>query len=130
METLEKDFPLIEIVDTLESEDNDEICYGAVKELLEREKDLTGICFAGAGNVGGIQAILDSKRKLKIVTYDLTEEIRGYLKNGIVTATICQDPYKQGYDGIDLMGKYLLWNELPVEECYFTDLSIVTKYSV
>lgn len=129
-DTFAEDFPWIQVTDILEAEDSDEICYQEVTELLKTRQDLNGICFAGAGKAGGIQAILDAGRKLKIITYDLTEDTRQYLKDGVILATICQDPYKQGYVGVELMGKYLLWNEWPEEERYLTDLSIITKYSI
>ena len=111
IETLETDYPWIRITDRLYNEDNDEISYSEVKKLLGRRSDLDGICFAGAGSEGGIRAVLESGKKLKIVTFDLTEAIGRYLKENVVTATVCQNPYRQGYDGTDLLGKYLLWNQ-------------------
>ena len=130
IETLEADYPWIRITDRLYNEDNDEISYSEVKKLLERRGDLDGICFAGAGSKGGIQAALESGKKLKIVTFDLTEAIGRYLKENVVTATVCQNPYRQGYDGTDLLGKYLLWNQKPVRELNYTELTIATKYSI
>ena len=70
------------------------------------------------------------EKKLKIVAFDLTDTIRHYLEEGIVLATICQDPYKQGYDGVDIMGKYLIWNQRPETDKNLTDLTIMTKYSI
>ena len=130
LETLKKDFSWIEVTDIIENEDNDEISYTAVKALLERRKELDGICFAGAGIEGGLLAIRECGRSLKIVAFDLTESVRKALKNGEVIATVCQDPFKQGFDGIDILGKYLLWNQKPEKELNHTELSIVTKYSI
>lgn len=130
LETLKKDFSWIEVTDIIENEDNDEISYTAVKTLLGKQKELDGICFAGAGIEGGLQAIRECGRNLKIVAFDLTESIRKALKNGEVIAAVCQDPFKQGFDGIDILGKYLLWNQKPEKELNHTELSIVTKYSI
>ncbi len=130
IETLEKDFPWIEITDILENEDSEEVSYKIVTETLQKRPDLDGICFAGAGSEGGIRAVLDLKKRLKIVAFDLTDTIRHYLEEGIVLATICQDPYKQGYDGVDIMGKYLIWNQRPETDKNLTDLTIMTKYSI
>lgn len=130
VETLNKDFPWIEVTDVLNNEDSDEISYQVVAELLERQKDLDGICFAGAGNEGGIRAVLDQCRRLKIVTFDLTDTIRRYLEEDVVLASICQEPYKQGFDGVEIMGKYLIWNQRPELELNLTELSIITKYSI
>lgn len=130
VDTLAQDYSWITVTDILETEDSDEIAYQKVSELLDRRKDLSGICFAGAGHEGGIKAILDKKRKIKIVAFDLTDAIRKYLKSDVVTATICQEPYKQGYEAVDIMGKYLIWNQKPEKELNLTEISIVTKYSI
>lgn len=130
VETLEKDFPMITVAEVLENQDSEEMSYELVKGLLGRMDGLDGICFAGAGCQGGIQAILDSGKKLKIVTYDLTPCTRQALKDNIVAATICQEPYKQGYEGVTMMQDYLLWNVRPKKEKHHTDVTIVTKYSI
>lgn len=129
-DTLEKDYPWITITDILETEDSDEIAYQKVCRLLDRRRDLSGICFAGAGHEGGIEAILHKKRKIKIVAFDLTEAVKKYLKSDVVMAAVCQEPYKQGYDAVDIMGKYLIWNQKPEKELNLTEISIVTKYSI
>lgn len=130
IETLEKDFPLIRVTGTIDNEDSNTLSYKVVSELLKKNEKLDGICFAGAGHKGGIQAICDSGKKIKIITFDLTESIKMHLKTNIVAATVCQDPYRQGYDGIDIMGKYLLWNQKPEKEFNYTEITIATKYSV
>lgn len=129
-DTLKQDYPWISVTDILETEDSDEIAYQKVSELLDRRDDLSGICFAGAGHEGGIEAILHKKRKLKIVAFDLTDAVRKFLKNDVVSAVVCQEPYKQGYDAVEIMGKYLIWNQRPEREMNLTEISIVTKYSV
>ena len=129
-DTLRADFPLIQVAHILCNEEKDSISYDVTRRLLEKEELLDGICFAGAGSKGGIQAILDSGRKVKIVTFDLTDSIKMYLKSDVVAATVCQDPYRQGYEGISIMGKYLLWNQRPEKEFNYTDTTIVTKYSI
>ncbi|MCI5648394.1 MAG: LacI family DNA-binding transcriptional regulator [Fusicatenibacter sp.] len=129
-ETIRQDFPWIEITDIIQNEDSDRISYTLVSELLQNRKDLDGICFAGAGNEGGMKAVLESGRKLNIFAFDLTEPIRKGLKDEKVIAAICQEPYKQGYEGTEILAKYLLWNEKPENERNHTELSIVTKYCV
>lgn len=129
-ETIHQDFPWIEITDIIQNEDSDTISYTLVKELLDSKQDLDGICFAGAGNEGGMKAVLESGKKLKIVAFDLTEVIRRGLKDGTVVDAVCQEPYKQGFEGTEILAKYLLWNEKPKNELNHTELSIVTKYSI
>lgn len=130
LETLKKDFPWIETVSVLHNDDSDSICYRLVRELTEQNEGLDGICFAGAGAEEGIRAAMECKKKLKIVTFDLTEGIRRYLKEDVITATICQEPYRQGYDGVNILGKFILWGQEPKKIINHTELTVATKYCV
>lgn len=129
---LKKDFPNITVEAVLENEEDDGKCYELVKRLLQEDRELTGICFAAAGVAGGIRAIKEAEleRKLQIITYDLTEIIQENMKNGMIAATVCQEPYQQGYRGVDIMGKYLLLGQKPSKSVINTHVYIATKYNI
>lgn len=129
-ETIRTEFPWIEVTDILENEDSDTVSYTVVKELLSKRKELEGICFAGAGNEGGIEAVLECGKKIKLLTFDLTDAVKRFLKENVVSATICQEPYRQGYEGIEILAKYLIWDQKPEKQLNHTELSIITKYSI
>lgn len=129
-DTFLKDYPQITVASVMNNNDDDEISFKLVDRLLVDEQKLDGICFAGGGVAGGLQAIKKHQKKLKIIAFDLTETVREALRDGTVLASVCQEPYRQGYDGIDILGKYLLWNQKPEKELNHTELSIVTKYSI
>ncbi|MCI8591519.1 MAG: substrate-binding domain-containing protein [Lachnospiraceae bacterium] len=130
--TLKKDFSNITVEAVLENEDDDEKCYDLVSALLKEKKDLTGICFAAAGVEGGIRAVREAglERKLQIVAYDLTGVIKENMKNGTIAATVCQEPYQQGYNGVDILGKYLLSGQRPSKAVINTHVYIATKYNI
>lgn len=132
LETIKIDFPNIHIVDLLRNDDNNEISYAVTEKLLKKYPDLDGICYLGAGLSGGLKAIREYKEgdALKVVTYDLGKAVKHGLSHNLVAATILQEPYKQGYDGVQIMGKYLLFEQMPKHVKNFTELSIVTKYSM
>ena len=130
--TLERDFPNITVGAVLENEDDDGKCYDLVCGLLKEKKELTGICFAAAGVEGGIRAVKEAgvNRKLQIITYDLTGVIKENMKNGTIAATVCQEPYQQGYQGVDILGKYLLVGQKPSASVVNTHVYIATKYNI
>mgnify|MGYP001442043030 CR=1 FL=1 len=51
---------------------------------------------------GAIQAIAESKAqdKVKLVGFDSDDKLVKALKDGVMAATIVQDPFRMGYDGV------------------------------
>ncbi|MCP8937908.1 ABC transporter substrate-binding protein [Alsobacter sp. SYSU M60028] len=51
---------------------------------------------------GAIQAIAESKAqdKVKLVGFDSDDKLVKALKDGVMAATVVQDPYRMGYDGV------------------------------
>ena len=131
-ETLKSDYSNIIVDAVMENDDDDQKCYELVKNLLREKPELTTICFASAGVEGGIKAVCetDCKRKLRIVTYDLTDVVRENLRSGIVSATICQEPFRQGFLGVEILGRYLLYGTRPEESTVKTHIFIATKYNI
>ena len=131
-DTIQLDFPNIKIKCIYEAEDSDELAYDLTIKMIERYPEITAICFCGAGQRGGIKALKqkDSMHRLKVVAFDLLEVTKEALENNIITATICQEPYKQGYDGVQIMGKYLLFGQKPNEDLQYTKITIITKYGI
>ncbi|MCH1982426.1 LacI family DNA-binding transcriptional regulator [Ruminococcus sp. OA3] len=131
-DTLRDGYKNIRVTRIIENNEDDETSYRLIREALQEDPGLMGICFAGAGQEGGLRAIKESGRggKLRVITYDLTEVVKGYLRDDVVFATVCQEPYKQGYLGVDILGKYLLTGKHPVEPCVYMHIYIATKYTV
>lgn len=129
---LEKEYPNIIIDAVLENEDDDQESYRSMKKLLEENRDITMVCFASAGVRGGLQAIkeADYGRRLRIVTYDLTEVVRENLESGFVLATVCQEPYQQGYSGVNLLARYLAYHTRPEKRIVETQIFVLTKYNL
>ena len=131
VETIEKDYPNIRIVDILGNDDSDELSYEVTERLLKEYPNLDGLCFLGAGVSGGIKAVPSHRNaNFKVVTFDLIEAVKKGLSNNLIAATILQEPYKKGFDGVQIMGKYLLFQQMPKNEKNYTELSIITKYSM
>ena len=130
--TLKRDYSNITVEAVIENDDDDQKSYEQVKALLKEKPELTTICFASAGVEGGIKAVRESEcgRKLRIITYDLTDIVRENLKSGVVSATICQEPFRQGFLGVEILGRYLLYGTKPKESTVKTHIFIATKYNL
>ncbi len=127
-----KEYPNITVDAVLENEDDDQESYEMMKKLLKENPDITMVCFASAGVKGGLQAIKDAnyRRRIRIVTYDLTEAVQENLKSGFVLATVCQEPYQQGYSGVNALARYLAYQTRPEKRIIETQIFVLTKYNL
>ncbi len=129
---LEKEYGNIHIDAELENHDDDDMSYEIVKDLLEKNPRICAVCLASAGVEGGIRAIREvlSKRKIRIVTFDLTEVVKRNLSEGVISATVYQEPFAQGYRGGEILGQYLLYGVRPENYIVKTNIFITTRYSL
>lgn len=118
--------PSVTIVDIVENNDDDYLSYDLVSSLLERFPEMTALYFTAAGVYGGCKAVLNASLKypLKIVTFDAVPSTQEMIKNGVITATICQQPREQGARSLTLLVDYLLTTKLPEKTIFHMDLGI------
>jgi len=98
---------LVEIVDTLEDEDDAmRKCFG----LLERWKSLSGI-YVRTGNCLPIcraLSVLGLSGKMRLIASDLFREMVPYFENGTIQASVNGRPYMQGQMAMRLLVDHLL----------------------
>ena len=70
--------------------------------------------------------LCDQMDAMRIFTYDCVPSTKKLLDDGIITATICQQPYKQGYLPVELLSRYLI-EGISCEEFHYTDIDIRIK---
>lgn len=49
----------------------------------------------------------DLRKKLAVVTFDLDEQSVAHIENGGIDATVCQNPYEIGYQGVRLLRAFV-----------------------
>lgn len=101
--TMEAEFPRIDIVarqygmaDRAKSRD-------AAENILTAHPDLDGMfASAEANSIGAVQAIeaRGFSGKIKLVTFDSSEEHIAGLRDGTIDVMLVQDPYKIGYEAV------------------------------
>ena len=115
-------------METIENHDDDNESYEKVKEMLASHPEINVLYFAAGGVAGGCRAAVESGRidTMRIFTYDCVPSTKKLLDDGIITATICQQPYKQGYLPVELLSRYLI-EGISCEEFHYTDIDIRIK---
>ena len=66
----------------------------------------------------------DGKRQVRIITNDLVEDQADMIRRGMISATICQEPEKQGEMPLEILFQYLAYGTVPEERMQYTNLSI------
>lgn len=82
--------PSFQVLDAVVNLEEPAIAYEATLDLLKRHADLVGLCVAGGGMEGVIQALRDEEYagRLSVVVNELTPDTRAALTDDIVTLVI------------------------------------------
>lgn len=95
-------YPNMKLVSTLEAS-NPQQANDMATNMLTANPDIVGIFAANEPNgVGAANAIKQRSLvgKVKLVAYDSSDEEIKAIKDGIIQATVVQDPFQMGYKGV------------------------------
>ena len=127
IDTIKKEFPGIEIVDTKYGQDTVETALQSAEDLLTRHPDLQGFFACNASTaVGGMRALISQKRaEVKFIGFDAEKALLDGLKAGQIDALVVQNPYKMGYEGVKAVAAALKGETVPKK--IDTGVELVTK---
>ncbi len=130
METIQKEFPGMKIVDSKYGQDTVETALQAAEDMLTRNKDVQGFYACNAPTaVAALQALQSQNRpEIKMVGFDAEKALIDGLKAGQIDALIVQNPYKMGYEGVKAVAMAIKGE--PVEKKIDTGVTVVTKDSL
>ena len=123
-------YPEIQIVDTLEEYEDVEKTYQQTLEILKKWPDLSGIYLCeGNTPVGAARAVEEAGKagNIKIVAHDLADRTMQAMSKGLISATVSQDPYAQGFDPVIYLYNYLINHITPVISRKLTSMGVITK---
>ena len=116
---LSERYPAIEIVDTIETEDDESLAHERAKDALLQHPEISAIYVAAGGAMGVCDALADLNRTdILVIACDCTKSMEDLIKRGLVKATICQQPFTQGYKSVQLAVKYLVNGIKPAKSMY------------
>lgn len=122
------DNPSMNIVDIVWSNDEDVICHDVVQKLLTQHPEINAMYFTAGAIEGGCKAIKEMGRvdDMLIISHDKVPSTQKLIKEGIIKATVCQQPVLQGSLPLKLLFDYLTTGEKP-QEINYTDIEIYIK---
>ena len=126
--TIEQEFPEIEIVDTKYGMDTVETALQAAEDLLTKNAGIDGLFACNEStSVGALRALQSRGHagKIKMVGFDAGGLLIEGVKTGAVDSLVVQNPYKMGYTGVQAIIATL--DGKKVERRVDTGVVLVTK---
>jgi len=122
----------IEVAKEIETLEQDIITFEKTKELLAKNPDLNGIYVAASSAKQVCKAVYQDKEtsKIKIITYNFTDEIRELIEEGKVDFTIGISPYQQGEKVIKTLADYTFKKEDPQSKEIRVPITIGIKSNI
>ncbi|MBP9995849.1 MAG: substrate-binding domain-containing protein [Lachnospiraceae bacterium] len=120
------------IIECHENYDDDNKSHKIVTDMLTAHPQINALFFTAAGVYGGCIALKEAGLgdKMCVITYDDVPTTIDMLKEGIITATICQGPRWQGRKSLELMWEYLTGNITQMDDCYYSELNIKIRETI
>lgn len=104
--------------------------YSIVMDRIRNDPGIMGIYSADGFPDEPAMAVKESgRRDIVLVGHEMSEEINRLLQEGIVSATICQNPFLQGYHAVRSTIEHLVDNRPAVHEDLYINFSVYTKYN-
>jgi LacI family transcriptional regulator len=119
-------YPGITVLRIMESEEDNPSLMINTFNALEAHPDINGVYLTCFGIEGIVNAIKLKKpgREISIVCHDLMPPTADYIRKGLVSATICQDPVKHGYMAMKILSEIVINNREPKRQVYLTSTNI------
>lgn len=129
---IKKEYPNIHITGTVVNNDDDFESYDQTLELLRRYPQINALFFAAGGVYGGCRAVmtLHREKKITILAFDKVPTTKELVEEGVIAATICQQPRSQGSKPLDILFEYLTTGILPEKEYHYVAVDIRIKENI
>jgi LacI family transcriptional regulator len=111
----------------LKERDNKAIFHQQLEQQLNCFPQTTGI-FVTNSRAFYIASFLEEKgiENIRLIGYDLLEKNKQYLEKGIISFIINQNPFSQGFLGIELLLNFLIFKKRP-DPIKYLSLDLITR---
>lgn len=120
----------IRVVDIVENQDDEEQAYRITAQKLREYPEVNLIYAVSAGVGGVVRAVSEHSGQIRILCFDSTPQIVSLIKAGKITATICQEPYEQGYRSVRILFDAIVNGILPASEYQYTACQIKIRQNI
>ncbi len=126
---LKNEYPSIELVGISENHDDDDTAYRVMKSAFAEHPEINFVYITAGGVNGTLRAVREQMSSVRVCTFDDTAVTRDALRSGSVLATICQQPFEQGYQSIKALFDAIILKK-EVQSPIYTELFIKVDQSL
>lgn len=114
-EVIAKKYQGLQVVDCVENDDDDICAFQVTKNMLTSHPEIDAVFVVAAGVYGTCRAILAMglAERISVVSFDKVPTTVEMMKQGLIKATICQQPFTQGNRAVRIAFDYLVSGTLP-----------------
>lgn len=121
----------LQVAAVYENHDDPEFAAYNTARLFREHPEVRGLYVNSANSVSVCQKLeeLGLQGKVQVVTSDVFEELRDFMRRDVIQATIFQDPYQQGYLAVQQMYRCLAEGE-PSPDVIYIRPTVVLQSNV
>lgn len=126
LDVIRQTAPDIQVLGISKNHDDEFESYEVTKHFLQEYPQADAIFFAAAGLQGGCRAIRSGGRQehMRVICFDAETAVPAMVENGLICASISQQPRRQGSLPLELLFDYLTTGNPPEQEIYYVDAAI------
>lgn len=108
-------YPDFHIIAMDETNDDDIVAFEVTQRILTNHPEINSIFLVAAGHYGVHRALLSLglEHRVCVIPFDHTPETQEMMRRGTIRATICQQPFVQGFEAMQIAFRYLVNGEVP-----------------
>lgn len=109
-------YPGIKVVNIVETGNEDQQVYATIENTLRANPDLSGVatlCSVSTPATGRVISRMGKVGKLTQIGHDLQVETLNNIKAGNTTASLSQNPHKQGYEATRILFDFIMKGTVP-----------------
>mgnify|MGYP002710135947 CR=1 FL=1 len=129
-----RDIPGMHIAAIAENRDDEMESYYVAKTMLNRYPEIDAMFLVAGGVHGAGNAIRQvmqlQNRQVKTISFDDVPTTRALVREGIIAATICQQPIRQGKMALSVLFDYLIDGKTPAHQRLYTDIQIKIQANI
>lgn len=116
----------------IETGDDNNVAYERTLEVLKDHPNINGVYITSGGVEGVCRAICKNnlEGKLTVLCFDDISSTKRLILDNVISATICQEPFQQGYRSVKLLFEYLVNHHVPEKQLFYTDTVIKIRQNL
>lgn len=121
----------MDVVDIIDMKDDEEYFAKIIPGIFEKQKGVVdGIYITSGFSTPLCRYMEENNEDIVLVTFDTYEDIKKYIKKGIISATISQNVAHQMETAFEMLVKYLITGEKTEKNVFYTDVQVVLKSNI